>query len=396
MDRGRMMIPEFTVPYFSGAALYTGEKDWNFNLNEVDSLHAFQKIVDKQLSRDKINSYRFSSQKINTKSYSINQEGYLHVVRLATSIFSFTGDIGAVKYFQLFVHALVSLLIILLLSKNSDRLIFFCLYAVNPFIIYYVIYPFYYFWQMIPSAFLIYFLLSRKLLPFALLIVVSIVLAFLFHVRSSVLLISLVTLFFACGHLNIVKKIALFAIYLIAILFMQSKATDKHPGHIMYVSLGAYPNKFVNTFSDTVAWNAFTHFKGVQYSYASTPGMYDAEIFFDESKWAFSEYRKIAIENPLMILRNAGLNFFQSFSFGYFRSSLFLSYLSAFHGLIFFIILIMLKKYKYVIALIAASGTFIPYLAPLPVYLYGSYILLTMAAIDVFHSINPFKKSLNT
>ncbi len=113
MDRGRMMTPEFTVPYFSGAALYTGEKDWNFNLNEVDSLHAFQKIVDKQLSRDKINSYRFSSQKINTKSYSINQEGYLHVVRLATSIFSFTGDIGAVKYFQLFVHTLVSLLIIL-------------------------------------------------------------------------------------------------------------------------------------------------------------------------------------------------------------------------------------------------------------------------------------------
>jgi len=87
---------------------------------------------------------------------------------------------------------------------------------------------------------------------------------------------------------------------------------------------------------------------------------------------------------PLMVIRNATLNFFQSFSFGYFRASLALSYLSAIIGAIIFTVLLLRKKIYSLAAIIAASCTFSFYLPPLPIYLYGSYLLILIAVMDLF------------
>ncbi len=126
LDNGRMMIPEFTVPYFSGAALLHQGQGWKFNLNEVDSLHAFQAIPDKKESVVKINAYRFASEEDNTRAYSINQPGYLYVSLLAGNIFWWTGDIGAVKLLQLLFHTIVCLLILFQLkSKRHKQIINF-------------------------------------------------------------------------------------------------------------------------------------------------------------------------------------------------------------------------------------------------------------------------------
>ncbi len=393
LDTGRMMIPEFTVPYFSGAALLHSGAGWQFNLNEVDTLHRLLSIEDKNESRDKINTYRFSSGKIALRSYSINQQGYLYVALLARSLFSWTGEIGAVKLLQLLVHSLLSLLILLALKTKRDRVLFFFLYVVNPFILYYAIYPFYYFWEVIPSAFLVYFFLSRRPIPFISLLVISIFFAFIFQVRSTVFVINILTLIFASGHLLFYKRAMVLIVYGLSIWAMQPRETHKHPGHIMYTSLAAYPNSYVKNFSDTTAWNAYRKHTGINYSYASSPGMYDSEVFFGESEWGLDEYKKIVIENPLLILRNAMLNLCQSFSFGYFRSSLLLSYLSALFGFMFILLLIVKKKYKLITGITAASCTFCLYLAPLPIYLYGSYILILIAFIEILKEILPEKQN---
>jgi hypothetical protein len=159
----------------------------------------------------------------------------------------------------------------------------------------------------------------------------------------------------------------------------------------MYTSLGAYPNAYVESFSDTIPWNAYRTHKAINYSYTSTPDMYDKEVFFGESEWCLSEYKKIAISEPLMILRNAALNYLQSFSIGHIRSSLLLSYLSSIIGLIFLLLLYFKKKFNIIIALTAASCTYFIYLAPLPIYLYGSYILLIIGFIELLNAFFPMK-----
>jgi len=384
LDKGKMMIPEFTVPYFSGAALLHHGEGWKFNLNEVDSIHKFLSISDKNESEKKINSYRFDSNQMESRSYSINQPGYLYIVWFAGNIFRWTGDIGGVKLFQLLIHAIISIILLLLLKIKRDRLIFFFLYVINPLIIYYALYPFYYFWEIIPSAILTYLFLSKRKVSFSILILLALILAFNFHIRSTVLVISLLLLLYAGRHLSIIKQGIAIAVFFICLVGMKSQSTDKHPGHIMYTALGAYPNSFVKGFSDTISWNAYRNSNGTNYTYLTKPEMYDPEVFFGESKWCLNEYLKISKAEPLMLIRNATLNFFQSFSFGYFRASLALSYLSAFIGSIFFTVLFVRKKFYSMAAIIAASCTFSFYLPPLPIYLYGSYLLILIAVMDLF------------
>ena len=339
IDSDKMMIPEFTAPYFSGAALLSESNEWQFNLSEVDSLHSFLSTENKDQARDKINSFRFSTKSINSRTYSVNQPGYLYVVYIAQNIFFWTGGIGAVKLLQLFVHALISLCILLRLKQKRNQILFFILYCINPLILYYALYPFYYFWVVIPSGIFIYIYLTKRKLPFGGILLISFALAFLFHIRSTVVLISILSLFLMSQHMSRYKIASVFIIYFLAILGLSPKKSHKHPGHILYTSLGAYPNAFVENFSDTVSWNAYSNYTGEKYSYTSSPGLYDRDVFFGESKWCLKEYKKIALDNPFMILKNALLNYLQCFSYGHIRPSITLCYISSILGFFFLLFL---------------------------------------------------------
>jgi hypothetical protein len=388
LDKGQMMIPEFTAPYFSGAALYHHGSEWQFNLNEVDSLHALNKISDPAEKTRKINAYRFSKHKLATRTYSINQPGYLHLINLAKFLFPFTGDIGSVKILQVTVHVLISFAVLLLLKKLNLQIPFLLLYVFNPLIIYYALYPFYYFWTIIPSAFFVILYLYNKKIPLRVILFLSIVLAFFYHVRSSILFISLFVLLFSTWHQSWLKKFSVLTVYLLAIWFIQSSHSGKHPGHIMYTSLGAYPNKYVQGFNDRVSWKAYEEFKGIDYNYSTVPGMYDAEVFFGESEWCLRQFKEIAIREPLMILRNSTLNLFQAFSAGHIRENLYFNYLSSIFGFIFFIAIIVRKKFLLLTAILTSVITYVLYLPPLPVYLYGSYLILILAFMEIISSFS--------
>ncbi len=388
IDRGQMMIPEFTAPYFSGAALYHHGSEWQFNLNEVDSLHALNAISEPAEKIRKINAYRFSKHKAETRTYSINQPAYLHLIKLAGFLFPFTGDIGAIKILQLTVHVLISFAVLLLLKNLKLQILFLLLYVLNPLMIYYALYPFYYFWTIIPSAAFVILYLTDKKFPFVAILILSIVLAFFYHVRSSILPISLFVLLFSTWHQSWLKKFSVLAVYLLAIWIMNSGYSGKHPGHIMYTALGAYPNKYVQGFNDQVSWKAYKEFTGADFTYSSHPGMYDAEVFFGESEWCLRQFKEIAISEPLMILRNAILNLFQAFSAGHIRENLLFNYLSSISGFIFFLLLILRKKSLLLSAILTSVIAFSLYLPPLPVYLYGTYLILVLAFIEILSSFS--------
>ena len=74
VDKGKIMTPEITVPYFSGAAL-SGNDNWVFNLNEVDTLKKLNLIENIHEKRKAIDNYRFSSEEDSTHQYQLNQPG---------------------------------------------------------------------------------------------------------------------------------------------------------------------------------------------------------------------------------------------------------------------------------------------------------------------------------
>ena len=85
VDRGKIMTPEITVPYFSGAALSGTSGQWIFNLNGVDSLKKLTAIPDPALRRQAIDNFRFSGKQDSIHTYQLNQPGDRKSTRLNSS-----------------------------------------------------------------------------------------------------------------------------------------------------------------------------------------------------------------------------------------------------------------------------------------------------------------------
>lgn len=386
VDRGKIMTPEITVPYFSGAAIHSSSDKWIFNLNEVDTLKKFNEILDPVVRRNRIDNYKFSTVADSTHGYQINQPGLVYVILIAKKIFFFQGDIGALKSFQLLVHTIFCFLILINLRSRTKELIFMALYFFNPAIIYLTIFPFYYFWQVIGSFIVVSILLNPKYQTTLILFLSAFLLAGICHIRISTLPLSILIILFGFYRVPLLRRSIAFLLFVFSAYLMEPTYLSKHPGHVMYSSLGAYPDSPVQGFSDNISFMNYSKSKGVHYSYESTPSMYDPEVIMGEAKWGMQEFKSFLKQHPFIVIRNAILNFLESFSIGYSTSSMALTLLSAFTGLCFLFILIVRKKYSMILLIIASTITFILYLAPVPIYLYGTYILLVYAFLDLFPS----------
>ena len=385
-DRGKIMTAEISTPYFSGAALIKADNKWQFNLNEVDSIKKITSIKNRTERIYALDHYKFSSVKSNSRTYEINQPGLVYLIAFSQLLFPFLGGIGSLKLLQLFVHLLFSFFIFQMLNGRTKKVIFFFSYLANPFIIYLALFPFYYFWQVIPSFILIIILLNKKLHHTSTLLLSAILFALIYHVRVSTILLSTFTLLFSFYTINIYKRILALALMFCVIYLLNPSYLSKHPGHVMYSSMGAYPNSPVQGFSDNISFENYAHDTGKQINYLSSPSMYDKEVIMGESKWGMAKFIDFGRRHPLILLRNATYNFFESFAFGYFTFSTILTYISAILGFLFFTLLLLRKKYNFILMIMAASLSFNLYLAPVPIYLFGSYIILLFAFLETFIS----------
>ncbi len=383
VDRGKIMTPEITVPYFSGAALHNSSDKWIFNLNEVDSLKKFSLIADPVTRRNSIDNFRFSDKQDSIHIYQLNQPGLVYVIILAKRIFFSQGDIGALKSLQLFIHTFFCFLILMSFKSRKKQILFFLLYFINPAIIYLTIFPFYYYWQVIGSYILVLILLNPNYQSVLTLLLTTLLLACIYHIRISTLPLSAFIILFGFYKLPLMRRSLAFLVFVFSVYLMEPAYLAKHPGHVMYSSLGAYPGSPVKGFSDNVSFENYSKATGKIYSYESNPSMYDAEVIMGEAKWGMNEFISFAKDKPLIVIRNAGLNLMESFSFGYLTSSLTLTYFSALVGLGFFVLLLVRKKYSYVIIILISSCSYILYLAPVPIYLYGTYLISTFAFLEL-------------
>jgi hypothetical protein len=381
------MAPAWSTAYFSGAVEYSVKGNWVYDANQTD--------IFKALNGYDIYFYSFDSpgKKIIENNY--NSMGYLYLVLFAKIVFPFLGPIGAIVLLQLLVHILISYLLINKLEKIQSKVLFTLFYFLNPLVLYFTIYPFYYFWQVIPSFIIIYVLYEKslKLLPILLFIAF---LTFSVIIRQTTILLALFGFFLLIGRLSfkwkiigIVLPILIFGFY--NVYFNKTKGMS--PWHTIYIGIGAYPNSIMQGLSDNNGYDRFNTLTSETVD-ASLNGNIQNDYNFRERYFQTIkfEYLKVLQNNPLLIVRNAILNFFASFSFGFHPKIPFLiqTCISMF-GLIIIILYIKCKMFMQIIVISLSHITFSLYYPPIFAYVFGTIILNVFFIIEL---INRRKKLL--
>ena len=379
--------PVFTVQYFSGSKLYKPDMGWRFDKNETDIM--------KGLKGYQIFTYQFDNPHKKIGTYSENSSGLLYVILGATYLFPFLGPIGALVLLQIIIHLLICFVIFYKLKKPIEKILFLLLYFINPIVVYFVIFPMYYFWTAIPAAVFLYYYINPKNRSLFNYIFTAILCFVAYTIRpTSLPLLLFIPAYNYFKTKKNLKALIAFPVYLILFLFWNHSLNltkNYAPWHTMFVGVGAYPNSYpyLQKLSDNTGFDRYDSITGLKLS-NSVDGNYHADsLRNDYSKVIESEYFKIAKKSPLLIVRNGILNFLQSFSVGYKPGYSFLIHiLTSISGLALIFFLIKFQKWVLLLAISFASISFTPYYPPIAAYMYGSYIIIAYSIISVIYGLN--------
>ena len=373
-DFNQTMTSYWVGPYLSAAVNF----DWsqfvlNVNMEEVGYFD--------QLSQNEYWGYEFNA-KNNSIQYDYLAKGLVLLVILAKKIFFFLGDLEALQYLQYLAHIFLSIFMLTLFEKKYQKILFFILYAINPLVLWVVNYPFYYFWQVIPSLIFVYWYLKKDIkLP--LMVFFSTIFAFIYITRPTVLL--LIFLFYFLFALKNNFKYTLVGFTLFFGLINVVPKLNIGPWHTMYVGIGAYENPYGIELSDE---DGYKYYKEQTGKLVNSGNIMQEEVKKDYYKILKARYLSIVEENPVMIIKHGILNTIQAYSIGYSNSlnqkfGNKIIYLSVLIGLIFMGLLIYTKQYILFLAIGFASGSFTLYYPPILTYMFGNFILLVVGVIGM-------------
>jgi hypothetical protein len=373
-DFNQTMTPFWVGPVLS-AAVNFDITNWNMYVNWSE-IEEFAK-----LSGNGLFEYTFSKTD-DLVLYDYLAKGLVLLVVIAKKIFFFLGDLEALQYLQYLVHILLSIFTMTLFEKKYQKILFFVLYAINPLILWVVNYPFYYFWQIIPSFIFIYWCFKKDISS-KLMVVFSVIFAFIYITRPTVLL--LIILFYILfAFKNDTRRAFVGFVIFISLINIAPKLSIG-PWHTMYVGIGAYQNNYNIELDDE---EGYKYYKEQTGKVVSSGNMMKTKIKKAYYKVLQKRYFEIISENPLMILKHAVLNTIQAYSFGYSHSlnqrfGNKLIYMSVAIGLMMIGLLLYTKQYILFLAIGFASGSFTLYFPPILTYMYGNFVLLVVGFIGV-------------
>ncbi len=367
LDKNKMQSADCTSAYLSGGANLTLNSGWRINSNEITN---FVKLSNK----DKL-KYRFHKSEI-TKPYIFNAIGFVYIDYLARNIFFWQGDLEAIKSFQILIHIILSLYILTLFSKIYQKVLFLALYVFNPIILYFVNFPYYYFWQVVVTAIFLIYLLKNKRIRYWIFLL-SIIFAFIFIIRPSTLFISIFILVVIGYKEKSILNTILAIFLMLGTGFLLKGETHNRPWHTMYIGVGAYPNSYGIELVDNYGYKKFEKETGT----VTLGGCKRNDNYIKYLDFIKDKYFEIIKKSPSLIIKNAILNILESYGLGYKANYLYINYFSAFIGFILIVLLLYFKEYILFLAIGIASISFTPYYPPLGAYMYGSYILIIYAWI---------------
>lgn len=377
---GAMQSVSWTYPYFSGAANFQRPFDWRISpseYREVKGLEASEYLAHRHQRRS------------DTVLNSSNNYGYVLVVAAARTMFPWWGEGEATIALQILCHTLIVILIQLALRSPFQKAGFLAAYGMNPFILHFVTFPFYYFWAVIPSAVLALFYLKRRIsLPAVCAAVLVLYLAVL--IRPSTIFVALLVfaLIFYSGN-RLAAVIAGLTFMAMTLLTSGHKEGKTSPvWHTAYVGLGAYSNTLGISLADESAFESYTRSTGTAVSTDPVSGTMAVPQSRDVY-YSFVKKRYLALANahPWLVIRNAVMGSVQSFGPGYVVGHPLLSILSMAIGTLVMGIAVRTGQYILVAGIAAYAVAFTPYFPPIPAYLFGAYLLTTLVLLTAIEKI---------
>ncbi|AII13938.1 hypothetical membrane protein [Campylobacter iguaniorum] len=364
----------WVAPYLSAAS--------NFNFSSL-TMYIDQSQIDyfSQLTREEQFKFNFEKSE-NIVQYEYLAIGFYFIAIIATKIFFFLGDLESIQLLQQLIHIGISILILNQFSINRNKLLFLFFYTLNPIILYFVNFPYYYFWQFLPAAIFIYYYLSNKKIG-NIIFLMAFVMFIAYIIRPTILFFALFFFIWFAIKENLKKSIVAIIFFLWLINCFQSYSFG--PWHTMYIGIGAYNNDFDIKLSDT---SGFDYFNSIQDKIINSSLISDDdELKHDYYDVLKDRYLQIIQLNPLLIIKNGVLNIIGSYGFGYKPENTILIYTNILCGLIFMIMLLYCKQYTLFFAIGISSISFTPYYPPISAYMYGSYILIAIGIINIIHYV---------
>ena len=380
LNTPRSMSPVWYGPYLSAAENLNWGGRFLVNLDEVK---AFREMSDEQRYE-----YRFSARS-DLQEYIANPLGYAYFIFAAKKIFFWLPDVRAIEAFQILLHTMLSVLVIALLEGWRRKILFLFLYALNPLVLYYVTFPYYYFLQAIPSFGLIFLLLTRdrwnqresNLLQVVLLIFCA-VLAFVLLARSTT--IAAVVAFFVLAALWLPdRRVILLGFAIFSILYSTGySSSQKNFWHTAYIGVGAYPNTHMQGLSDDNGYTLFEEKSGSPLNASLGGNYYEEPVMAKYKEIAQAEYLRILRSDWPSLMRNALLNSLQGFTIGYLVGKPYWVHIfMAAAGFVFLFLLLATRQFMLVTLTLLTVLPFTLYFPPIPAYMYGAYLLLVAGAL---------------
>lgn len=380
----------WTFPYISGAANFDKVFDWKISPSDYK--------IAKSLTLNEYKNYKHKKTRVLVDN-TVNNYGYVFVALISRKLFPFTGDINGIVLFQILTHISISLFLILFVFNNNlERFGFLFLYSINPLIIHFVTFPFYYFWMVIPS-FLFIILIKMETWRNALIFIAIPIILFSLLIRPTTIFLVIffyfTAFFVAKSVLDKFRAILAFLLFTSSFFFISSFfKSNAAPWHTMYVGIGAYSNNLgINKLSDEEGYIYFQNRTGINIDTDPVNGNYSdlgiRQNYLEELK---NKYLSISSEHPELILRNALFNFFQVFSIGFIVGKPVLLIPNMIIGLIIIFFLVYTKNFIYLAAIISSACSFFLFFPPIPAYNFSAYLLLTMA---ILNGIKPFLLRIN-
>ncbi len=377
-DNEKQQSDVWIGPYFSGAANLNNRFDWYYSPKEV--------IHFSELTPIEKDNYRFNDIEVSELvKYDYNSKGFLYFTFIARHVFFWKGDISAIESFQILLFIVLNVIVLITLKSKRQKILFLILFALNPLIVYYVTYPYNFFYQIVISLVIIWLLLSKRPSVWKIAII-SILVGLSIVTRPSSIFLGLafVILLFLHKHIPVFHYKLVGGVIICLIVFALPNSTRKNPWFTMYVGIGAYSNNYVKYLSDNEGYKHFKDKTGITLN-ASIGGNYYEDSVQIKFKEQFKEsYLSIIKNSPWLVLKNSIVNFFQGFSVGYLSGQKdWVNYMIAITGVFIFFILIYFKQSFLAFLIILNNIGFIFYYPPIQAYMLGAYPLLVLAFIRV-------------
>ncbi len=373
----------WSFPYFSGAANFEQPFDWQISPIDFD--------VAIKLSDQEYRQYKHQKTE-GTITNTVNSYGYVFVALVAQKLFPFAGDVQAVIFLQLLVHLGVCIFLLLKIYQSPlQRYGFIFLYAANPLIVYFVTFPFYYFWMFIPSAALVVLWFKPVWRQGSVLVLTPLLLLSLL-IRPTTIFLCI--LFFAAAWILADSKRERWVVFAATVLFicgvvLIAGQSSSAPWHPMYIGVGAYENNLgVPDISDNRGYEYYRRQTGVQINTDAVRGNWnDVAVRAEYMNILKDRYFEMVKAHPVQFLRNATMNTLQIFSVGYIVDRPQLTTASTAAGFFILFFLAYARQLIWVVAVLSSSLSFAWYFPPIPAYNFAAYLLLVSGCLSAFEKV---------